>query len=123
MARVAVERDPSTISTLSDAVRQLMAHYERTGDRVIRLLAEEHRSATVAGLAARGRAWHRSWCDTVFADVLDRLHGPDRGRRLAEIVAVCDVYTWKLLRRDGGLDRASTELALHELLSALLEVD
>jgi hypothetical protein len=35
---------------------------------------------------------------------------------------VCDVYTWKLLRRDAGLDRKSTELAMVELLTPLLEV-
>jgi hypothetical protein len=34
---------------------------------------------------------------------------------------VCDVYTWKLLRRDAGLSRRQTELALLELLGPLLE--
>src|SRR5215469_11979235 len=40
---------------------------------------------------------------------------------MAQIVAVCDVYTWKLLRRDAGLSRPQTELALAELLIPLLE--
>ena len=48
---------------------------------------------------------------------------PGRGRRarrrLAQLVAVCDVYTWKLLRRDAGLSRRQTELALVELLEPL----
>ena len=38
-----------------------------------------------------------------------------------EWVAVCDVYTWKLLRRDAGLSRRQTELALFELLEPMLE--
>ena len=42
-------------------------------------------------------------------------------RRLAQLVAVCDVYTWKLLRRDAGLSRDQTELAIVELLNPLLE--
>lgn len=122
MARVEDERDPAGASTPQAAIRQLVAHYERTGDRAVRLLAEEHRSRTVAGLVAQGRAFHRSWCEQAFVTTLSALRGRSRHRRLAQLVAVCDVYTWKLLRRDAGLDRRSTELAMVELLSPLLEV-
>jgi AcrR family transcriptional regulator len=122
MARVKDERDPAAVSTPDEAVRQLVAHYERTGDHAVRLLAEEHRSATVASLAAYGREWHRSWCEQAFATTLSALRGASRRRRLAQLVVVCDVYTWKLLRRDAGLDRKSTELAMVELLTPLLEV-
>ncbi len=122
LGRVKDERDPAVVSTPAEAVRQLVAQYERTGDHAIRLLAEEHRSATLASLAAYGRGWHRSWCEQAFATTLSRLRGGSRRRRLAQLVAVCDVYTWKLLRRDAGLDRKSTELALVELLTPLLEV-
>ena len=122
MGRVSDERDPGAVSTPDQAVRQVVAHYERTGDNAIRLLAEEHRSPTVASLTAQGRAWHRSWCEQVFAATLSRLRGSSRRRRLAQLVAVCDVYTWKLLRRDARLDRKSTELAILELLTPLLEV-
>jgi hypothetical protein len=45
----------------------------------------------------------------------------ERERRLAQFVAICDVYTWKLLRRDAGLSRRQTELAVTELLNPLLE--
>ena len=122
MSRVKDERDPAAVSTPDQAVRQLVAHYERMGDHAVRLLAEEHRSPTVASLAAQGRALHRSWCGQAFATTLSALQGRSRRRRLAQLVAVCDVYTWKLLRRDAGLDRRSTELAMVELLSPLLEV-
>ena len=122
MGRVSDERDPSAVSRPDQAVRQVVAHYERTGDNAIRLLAEEHRSPAVASLTAQGRAWHRSWCEQVFATTLSRLRGSPRRRRLAQLVAVCDVYTWKLLRRDAQLDRKSTELAILEMLTPLLEV-
>ena len=45
--------------------------------------------------------------------------GAERRRRLAQLVAVCDVYTWKLLRRDAGLSRRQMEIALVELLEPL----
>jgi len=122
LGRVKDERDPAAVSTPAEAVRQLVAHYERTGDHAVRLLAEEHRSPAVASLAAYGREWHRSWCEQAFATTLLTLRGGSRRRRLAQFVAVCDVYTWKLLRRDAGLDRPSTELAMVELLAPLLEV-
>jgi hypothetical protein len=38
----------------------------------------------------------------------------------AQLVAVCDVYTWRLLRRQSGLSRRQTELALTELLEGVL---
>ena len=116
------ERDPGAVSTPDQAVRQLVAHYERVGDNAIRLLAEEHRSPTVATLTGQGREWHRSWCEQVFASTLSQRRGSSRRRRLAQLVAVCDVYTWKLLRRDAGLGRRSTELAILELLTPVLEV-
>jgi AcrR family transcriptional regulator len=122
MSRVKDERDPAAVSTPDEAIRQVVAHYERVGDHGVRLLAEEHRSTTVASLAAYGRELHRSWCERAFATTLSGLRGPSRRRRLAQFVVVCDLYTWKLLRRDAGLDRKSTELAMVELLTPLLEV-
>ena len=49
------------------------------------------------------------------------LSGVERKRRLGQLVAVCDVYVWKLLRHDAGLSRRQTELALVELLNPMTE--
>ena len=57
----------------------------------------------------------------VFARALARCRGAERERRLAQLVAVCDVYTWELLRRDRGLSRRETERALVELLEPLIK--
>jgi AcrR family transcriptional regulator len=120
-ARVGDERDASRISTPNDAVRQVVAHYERVGEGVLRMLAEEHRSPAIARIVERGRVLHRRWCEDAFSAHLPR-SGALRRRRLGQLAAVCDVYTWKLLRRDGGLSRRGTELAMVELISPLLEV-
>jgi AcrR family transcriptional regulator len=120
-ARVARERDPAAIADTADAVRQLVEHYERDGDGAFRLLAAELQEPALAPLAERGRALHRDWCAGAFGTTLERLDAATRVRRLAQIVAVCDVYTWKLLRRDAGLTPEDTETALLELLEPLLE--
>jgi AcrR family transcriptional regulator len=120
-ARVRRERDPSAVTDTTAAIGQLSAHYEAMGDRVLRMLAEEIRIPALRAIADRGRRMHRDWCAQVFAQTLVRLTGVDRERRLAQIVTVCDVYAWKLLRRDAGLSRRQTELALLELLDPLLE--
>jgi AcrR family transcriptional regulator len=119
--RVRRQRAQAPVGDAAGAVRVLVDHYEALGDRVLKLLTEEDRVPGLREVADRGRAAHREWCARVFASALAGRVGADRRRRLAQIVAVCDVYTWKLLRRDAGLSRRQTELALVELLEALME--
>jgi hypothetical protein len=99
----------------------LADHYEELGDRVLKMLAEEDRVPGLRQIADRGRSLHRQWCARVFAPTLAGRAGVERRRRLAQLVAICDVYTWKLLRRDAGLSRRQTELALVELLESMME--
>ena len=37
----------------------------------------------------------------------------------AQLIAICDLYFWKLLRRDLGLSPEQTELAVIEAIRAL----
>jgi AcrR family transcriptional regulator len=120
--RVRRQRAEAPVGDVAAAVRVLVDHYEELGDRVLTMLAEERRTPAVAELAETGRGLHREWCARVFAPALTRRRGAERRRLLAQFTAVCDVYTWKLLRRDAGLARGQTELALIELLQPLAEV-
>lgn len=117
--RVRTQRDEAPVGDVAVAVRVLVEHYEQTGERVLRMLAEQSRIPTLAAIVDSGRALHRQWCARVFAPVLAGRSGVDRQRRLAQLVAVCDVYMWKLLRLDAGLSRRQTELALVELLTPI----
>lgn len=121
-AKVQTERDRATPGSVEEAVTVLVEHYEEAGHKVLRMLAEEARIPALKDIVDRGRLVHREWCARVFEPTLAHLAGRARERRLAELVAICDVYTWKLLRLDAGLSRSETELALREILTPLLEV-
>ena len=121
LQRTRSERDEAPVGDPAAAVAVLVGHYEVTGDRVLKLLAEEGHLSSLSEIVDMGRALHRDWCARVFAPALAGLGGVERQRRLAQFVAVCDVYTWKLLRRDAGLSRRQTELALVELLNPMVE--
>jgi AcrR family transcriptional regulator len=119
--RVGSERELAPGAGPAEAVRKLVDHYEAMGDRIIRMLAEEIRVPGLRPIVDRGRVMHREWCARAFPAALEGLMGAERDRRLAQLVAVCDVYVWKLLRRDAGLSRRQTELALLELVTAIME--
>jgi AcrR family transcriptional regulator len=119
--KVGRQRDQAPVGDPAGAVKILLDHYEAMGDRVVRLLAEETREPALRPVAERGRRLHREWCARVFAPALAVRSGADHRRTLAQLVAICDVYTWKLLRRDAGLSRRQTELAIVELLEPIVE--
>ncbi|MFF1884146.1 TetR/AcrR family transcriptional regulator [Pseudarthrobacter sp. NPDC058196] len=118
-ARVAAERDAAVPGDLAGAVANLAAHYERDGHLALRLLAEEASSPFMANVTAAGRAYHRSWCAQVFGPFLSGLNDDERDRRLAQFVAVCDVYVWKLLRHEAGLGCEAYIQSILELLEPL----
>lgn len=118
--RVEAERSDVVPGDLRGAVAVLVSHYEERGVKVLRLLADESRSEQAALSAAAGRELHAQWCERVFAPTLEGLEGPGRARRLAQLVAVCDVYTWKVLRRDRALGPRQTARALTEMLEPLV---
>ena len=101
------------------AARTLVDDYDRTGDFIIRTLAVEERVPAVAPALELGRVGHQEWVEHVFAAALQGLRGAARKRRVAQLVAATDVYTWKLLRRDKGLSRDQTITAIRELVEAL----
>ena len=107
------------VGDISGAVINQVGHYERWGTNRLRLLAQEDRIAVVAEHVAGGRAYHWAWVERTFAPLLVGLRGAARRRRVASLVVLTDVYTWRLLRRDLGLSRGDTEQTLVELITKL----
>jgi AcrR family transcriptional regulator len=119
-SRVEGQRGEAPVGDIAGAVGNLVEHYEEWGDSTLRMLAHEDRYPAVREHTDRGRAGHYEWVERTFAPFLEGRAGRDRERLKAEMVAVCDLYVWKILRRDLGLDRAQTEAALVEMLTALV---
>jgi AcrR family transcriptional regulator len=113
-----VEERKAPTGDVPAAVAAIVYHYEVRGDWVIAMLGQELADARIRRITDLGRQTHRAWVNTVFAPQLHR----DDGRRAdADLLVVAtDVYTWKLLRRDRGLDRSQTERAMRHLVEAVL---
>ena len=98
------------------AVSALVDHYERFGDLVIRNLAEQ----ADPQLIETGRAGHRQWVQRQFAPQMEPLGAMRRRSLTDQLVCVCDVYTWKLLRRDLGRSRLEAEVAIRSMVKAIV---
>lgn len=118
-ARVEAQRGVAPAGDARGVMANLFDHYEEWGNVALRLLAQEERFEEIAEITRRGRAMHAAWVERVFAPELGRWRGRARKLRRAQLVAICDVYVWKLLRRDLGLSRAESEKAALEMVVAL----
>jgi AcrR family transcriptional regulator len=118
--RIADARDAAPVGDIPGAVANLIDHYEEWGDVVVRLLAMEEMRPAAAKATAEGRVFHHAWVERVFAPLLDRVPAAERRLRTASLVAVTDVYVWKVLRRDLGLPRPDVETAVADLVRRTL---
>lgn len=121
LGRIVTRREASIRETRAQTISALVSHYEEYGLLILKTYSEAPLVPGLPELAARGRAYHVDWCRRAFADHLAAgLDDATRRRRLAQIVAVCDATTWRILRVDGDLTPQDTERAITELLTPLL---
>ncbi|HEX8682078.1 MAG TPA: TetR/AcrR family transcriptional regulator [Ardenticatenaceae bacterium] len=116
---VSQQRGEAPIGDIKGVVRNLFDHYEEVGELVLRSLAQEGMHPSLQVLMDRGRRVHYEWVERVFAPWLAGAAGQERERLRAQLITLTDIYVWKLLRRDLGLDRHQAESALREMLGAL----
>ncbi|WP_163058877.1 TetR/AcrR family transcriptional regulator [Actinomadura bangladeshensis] len=95
-------------------------HYETFGDVVVRNLADESDPA-VAPIVQIGRTRHRRHVESQLAPRLAGVPEERRAMVVDALVCACDVYTWKLLRRDMGRPRDEAEATMTMMIEALLE--
>ena len=114
-------RDEVPAGDVPKAVRLLVGTYEDWGDEVLHLLSQERGLAGVTNTVEAGRRYHAAWVERAFSPLLGELPAAVRRRRLGELVAVTDIYYWKVLRRDVGLSRAEVEASLRDLIGDIVE--
>jgi AcrR family transcriptional regulator len=114
--QIRADREAAPLADLA----HLVAHYERWGDEQIYLLAQEARVAAIRAITDAGRRYHRDWVASAYGSALGTLHPATRRRKLAQLTAVTDLATWRLLRRELGLGQDQTTAAIRELVDACL---
>lgn len=113
---VIAQRSAAPVGDIDAAVENLLDHYEEWGRVALRLLAQEERVPQLRALANAGRAAHYAWVDRTFGPFLAETSDPLLRPKL---IALTDVFMWKLLRLDLDLDRAETASALASSIRAV----
>jgi AcrR family transcriptional regulator len=108
------------VGDAESAVRTIVEFYDRLGEGewLLRLQAQEHSDERSRETMELGRRVHRDWVQEVFAPQLAGRH--DREELVDLLVVATDVLTWKILRRDGGMDRSTACKRMLRLVWALL---
>ena len=117
VARVRAER-ATPVGDPASAVRTIVAFYDRLGEWSLRLQAQEHSDELSRQAVELGRRVHREWVEEVFAPQL--VGRRDRKELVDLLVVATDLLTWKILRRDGGMDRSTTCRRMLRLVRAVL---
>jgi AcrR family transcriptional regulator len=112
-------RDQVPAGDLPAIAAYLGRHYEASGAMVLRMLSVEDKVPQVATIAQHGRDMHRAWVERVLAPLVGSVAGRERRRRVAVLVAVTDVLTWKVLRLEQGLSQRDYQHSVLELLEAV----
>ncbi len=118
--QIRAERDQAPVGDVSGAVRNLINSYERWGDHVLNRLAQEQRTPAIREVTDVGRCYHHAWVERSFGPLLADGPTSERKQRLAQLVALTDLYVWKVLRRDLGLSRDETEIAVRDLVNRIM---
>ncbi|HET9012715.1 MAG TPA: hypothetical protein VFN38_12910, partial [Gemmatimonadaceae bacterium] len=107
------EPDSSDPAAVAAALHR---QYERFGALIDRSLRQEEASPTLAANAQGGRRAHREWIETAFAAEIAR-GGPELA---GQLIGLCGVELWLVLRRDGGLTADQTRETVAHLIRSVL---
>jgi AcrR family transcriptional regulator len=108
---------------IEGAVENLLDHYEDWGERALRIAAWMEGPVLLAKLSQMARQIHYDWVGYVFGPWLEDLEEPQRSRRRATLIALCDVHAWQLLSRDLELPRAEVHATLTGAIAAVVADD
>jgi AcrR family transcriptional regulator len=128
---VVKDRDAVAPGDVRGAVASLVRHYECYGeittrllpyrDAVVRVFRQGDRESLVRRTIDHSLQAHEDWVLRTFEPQLATLKDNERERRASQLIAICSVYTWKLLRLDMGMSAVEVKDALVDLIERLLE--
>jgi AcrR family transcriptional regulator len=116
-SEIVAQRSAAPVGDVDGAVENLVEHYEGWGRSALRLLAQEERVPQLRAVADGGRAAHYAWVERTFGPFLAQTSDPLLRPKL---IALTDVFTWKLLRLDLDLDRTGTASAMASMIRAVI---
>ncbi|MEQ1884176.1 MAG: TetR/AcrR family transcriptional regulator [Bryobacteraceae bacterium] len=118
------EIDGSKVRTpagdIDSALKSLLSQYEEMGDLNIRALEEEDQIPQLHEMLQFGRASHREWLRSTFGPHLAGKGAEEQEQWLTTYYAATEVYLWKVLRRDLGLDRDQTAATFRRLVDGVM---
>lgn len=120
LATVGGQRAQAPAGDLVGIVENLVDHYERYGDRALRLEAAAVSGELPDDFVEAGRKLHHTWVQASFGPWLAALPATVRPARLAALIAVCDVHPWYVLAHHLGLSRREVVAALLATLTGLV---
>jgi AcrR family transcriptional regulator len=121
--RILASRETAEGEGLESALRALIAHYEADGDTVLNFIAQEDRVPLVREVVGEGRRTHRGWVERHCALLLSGTDGAEREELVNAAIVATDLYTWKLLRKDRGLDPEQVHAVMMRMLNGLKRRD
>ena len=113
-------RDLVAAGDIAAAVGILADQYEEVGDEWLHEMAQEERTEPIRVAVEAGRVYHHAWVQRIFGPLLHDQSATERRVRLGQLIVATDLYTWKLLRRDLGLDRDEYRRAMEDLIGRIV---
>ncbi len=110
---------PPAPRSVPEVVSRVFDEFEENGDRIMWMVANEHRVDGLAKVIAGGRAIHRERVTAAFADRLAGYSRADRRQAVAALLVATDTYVWKLLRRDLGFGRKAAEAVVARIINGV----
>ena len=123
VAELALARGADAGAPTSRVISELVDFYQGYGAMILKMYAEAPLVTGLPELAQTARAAHLAWCRTTFGARLPSADPVTTARRMAQVTAVCDATTWRILSADAGLTPSQVRVALIELLEPLLGGD
>ncbi|MEQ6333659.1 TetR/AcrR family transcriptional regulator [Sphingobium sp. MK2] len=100
-------------------VGRIVQYMEQIGDYLVRFENEASNYPSLLPDLERGREMRRAALRTML-DAHIQCDPDVRERTLLALYVVIDVYAWRIVRRDAGLDTEETEFLLKEMVNAVL---